>query len=421
MSDLTSLSQDQRFALKILSESQDNLFLTGGAGTGKSFVIQEYLKTADRAKTTIVASTGAAAILVGGRTFHSFFGIGILEGGLLETVERALSRRQVKKRLQDCKTIIIDEISMIPGQALMAAEWVSRKARGNSTPWGGLRIIAVGDFYQLPPVSRGGTQKDWAFLSETWDQSEFRPVILKEIKRTQDLELANALSEIRLGKISQEVSQYFASKVSADHKNFKGTRLFTRRDSVEGFNETRLAELPGEVKVFETQYTSEDSKNRDKVQKDSPLPIKLRLKKGALVMLRSNDPEGRWVNGSLGTLTHISDETLTIDLFSKKSITLSQFRFEQLDADGKIIGSARNFPINLAYATTIHKAQGMTLDQMRVDLQGAWEHGQAYVALSRAKSGKSIHLSHWNPDSIILDPLVRDFSREIMASSTAEV
>ena len=150
----------------------ENVFVTGAAGSGKSFLIERFLRAvaASDEALPVLASTGAAAILVGGRTFHSFFGLGILQGGHQATVDRALKNKRLARRLKKARGVMIDEISMLSGQTLRAAEEIARRALDPERPWGGLRMIAIGDFAQLPPVSNQGV-RDWAFLDPTLDRT----------------------------------------------------------------------------------------------------------------------------------------------------------------------------------------------------------------------------------------------------------
>src|SRR3989344_2635043 len=175
-------------------ERHGNVFLTGAAGTGKSFLLQHYLAGKPTESFPIVASTGVAAVLVGGRTFHSFFGLGILEGGPDATVLRALRSRKLIDRLNCACCVIIDEVSMLSGTMLKVAETIARRARGSGDPWGGLRIIAVGDFAQLPPVTPDNKDKDWAFLHHVWQESDFQPALLSTVMRTQDIEFLTILN-----------------------------------------------------------------------------------------------------------------------------------------------------------------------------------------------------------------------------------
>ena len=162
-------------------DSKRNVFLTGAAGSGKSFLLQKYLNEKD-ANHPILASTGAAASIIGGRTFHSFFGLGIMQGGPAKTVERALANTKVRNRLRSANTIIIDEISMISSKVFACAESISRQARENRRqPWGGLRVIVVGDGYQLPPVEPNSEETLWAFDHECWDRTDFDTAYLSEL------------------------------------------------------------------------------------------------------------------------------------------------------------------------------------------------------------------------------------------------
>ncbi|MEK7690186.1 MAG: DEAD/DEAH box helicase [Bdellovibrionota bacterium] len=414
-----TLNAGQREAFDRLHAVDTNVFLTGAAGSGKSHLVREFLKSQDKQKFPVIASTGAAAILVGGRTFHSFFGLGIMEGGYQETVDRAVKHWVVSRRLKEIHGVIIDEISMISGIALRAAEEISRLARScGDRPWGGLKVIVVGDFSQLPPVNRMGQPRDWAFLDPVWSESGFVTTSLSEPMRTQDPEFLTILNRIRTGIVDADVQKFLASrtlsfeakKSAADNTRAQvTTRLFPRRDRVDAYNLACLEKLDGPIFTQQTSYFSADPKRLEDIKRNAPVGETLTLKEGALVMLRQNDPEQRFVNGSLGIVRDMKPTCLSIELLSGIDVEIEPTSFSLLDGDGKEQASARNFPVNLAYACTIHKAQGMTLDRMRVDLAGAWEHGQAYVALSRVRTGKSLELDGWSPRSIVIDSAVTGF------------
>jgi ATP-dependent exoDNAse (exonuclease V) alpha subunit len=180
---------------------------------------------------------------------------------------------------------------------------------------------------------------------------------------------------------------------------------------VEAYNRQRLDEFKGQPKEYLTEYRAKKPEYLAAIKKNAPIPETIYLKKGALVMLRQNDPDRRWVNGSLGTIRKMESERLSVSLLSGPDVDVEPVSFSHLDGDGKEQATARNFPVTVAYATTIHKAQGMTIDQLRVDLRGAWEHGQAYVALSRAKSAAGLNLDGWSPQSVVIDRSVIDFFR----------
>lgn len=388
-------------------ERQGNIFLTGAAGTGKSFLLEKYLVHKPSEAFPVVASTGAAAVLIGGRTFHSFFGLGIMEGGLEATVLRAMRSRKLVHRMQVAYCIVIDEISMLSGATLQAAERIARHARNINEPWGGLRIIAVGDFAQLPPVTPGADMKDWAFQHPVWKESAFQPALLSTVMRTHDADFLDILNFVRAGIVNDDVRQFLEEHRVSLSDDAEGTRLYPHRAKADEYNVRRLHSIPGTLHSFKTHYEG-DERVLESAQRSLPISDTLLIKEGALVMMRKNDVTGeqRYVNGSLGHIRNVSEEVLTIHLMSGRTIDVEKEKFSTLDGDGNELMSAWNFPITLAWATTIHKAQGASLDSMIVDLSALWEPGQAYVALSRVRSAKGLHIERWSPSSIRAEPLV---------------
>ncbi len=406
---LCALTPCQADALDLLKKTSDNIFVTGGAGSGKSFLMRRFLTDKDRKFFPIVASTGAAAVLVGGRTFHSFFGLGIMEGGVDKTVERALGESKLVKRLQKIEGFVLDEVSMISGSVLATAEMICRKARKQQKPWGGARVIAVGDFAQLPPVAQYGTQKDWAFLNEVWDYSDFKMALLKTIARTKDPDYIRVLNFVRAGDFNDEVELYLNRRTRSLDEVADIPRLLPKRDMADRYNQERLSRLKTTLRSFKTEYTGQ-TWAIEQLKKNSPIPEILHLKEGALVMIRVNDPLMKYVNGSLGTVLKMDEEHITIKLKSgTREVELEVAEFSVLNADGNRVASAKNFPLTLSYATTIHKAQGSTMDEMVCDLRGLWEPGQAYVALSRLRSGDGLNLMGWDKTSFRVDSDVTRF------------
>jgi ATP-dependent DNA helicase PIF1 len=403
-------TNDQQAALECLGSSA-NVFLTGAAGTGKSTVLKEARKrNFDTSETAILASTGTAAILVGGRTFHSFFGLGILEGGFDATVARAVSHRGIAKRLTKARTVIIDEVSMLGAKELDAAEAIARKVRKVSAPWGGLRVVFVGDFAQLPPVTRQGEERAWAFHSAAWRAAEVSVVDLKEVVRSNVAEWNKVLGAVRKGTLNAESDQQLRQLVRPVDVDFSGTRLFSRRHQVDTINQERLSRLGGKEHVFPTIYSGRAPKV-DELKRNAPIPEILVLKERALVMFRNNHPDSTWVNGSLGHVQAISAKEIKVELLSGKVVEVEPVDFSVLDAEGSVAAVATNFPLSLSWACTIHKAQGATLDRAHVDLKGVWEHGQAYVALSRVRSPEALSLEGWSKNVVRIDPQVSQFYR----------
>jgi len=404
--ELDALNPDQKQALELLS-SGENIFLTGGAGCGKSYVVRHFMKDVIPKQMPILASTGAAAVLLGGRTFHSFFGLGIMEGGFEATFQRVSNDKRLLKRLSEVEGVILDEVSMIPGEALRLAETLSRVARKSDLPWGGMRMIAVGDFAQLPPVTRTG-QRDWAFQSEAWSQSGFIPYKLTHNERIQDESYLSVLNKVRVGTVDSEVRSFLDAHQFEHDDTDLATRLFSRRDQSLTYNLERLSDIESEEVMIPSIYFGSE-KHQEMLMKQGPVPVQLQLKVGAEVMFIQDDPQKRWVNGTRGTVVSIEDDKIVVEKRQGRDVTAEKQQFSYLDADGQIVASVIQFPLTLAYATTIHKSQGATLDELWCDLSNLWEPGQAYVALSRLRYSRGLKILKWSPNSIKVDPFVRQF------------
>ena len=401
------LSNDQTVAMDLL-KSPDNVFITGEAGSGKSYVVREFISGQSRKSLPVLASTGSAAVLVGGRTFHSFFGLGIMEGGRAKTLQKALSDKRLRKRLNDCEAFVVDEVSMLSGTTLSVAEEICRELRENDEPWGGLRVIAVGDFAQLPPVDRFSSQKPWAFLDPVWKNTNFNTVCLKQNMRSNNADFLTVLNDVRAGKVCANTENFLNSKTDGDLEEFDGTRLFPLRKQTDSFNEWELGKLDETEVVIPTQYYGSEPAIQA-LKKSAPISDILVVKNNAFVMLRQNDPKKRWVNGSTGHIREINDSTIMIELLNGRVVEIEKFAFSMLNADGLVTATATNFPISLAYATTIHKSQGMTIDKLMVNLDSLWEPGQAYVALSRVIDPDNLKIQSWSRSSIKSDPEVTQF------------
>ena len=407
----TILSKEQKLALE-LCQSGENIFLTGGAGSGKSFVVKEFMQKLDPKEMPILASTGAAAVLLGGRTFHSFFGLGIMEGGPQATLNRVMKDSKTMKRLRHVEGVIIDEISMIPGEALRVAEALAQQAKESTLPWGGLRIIAVGDFGQLPPVTKYGQKRDWCFLTDTWQKTDFQNCALHFNQRIQDDEFLKVLADVRDGNLSA-LARSFLEEHTQDHdEDHPGTRLFPRRDLSENYNQKKLAEIPEDEYVVDSIYIGEQ-RYIDILAKSAPVPAQLKLKVGCRILFLKNDPQKKYVNGTRGTLVHHESDHLIVRKDNGREIKAEKISFALLDADGNVKASVIQYPVNLAYATTIHKSQGATLDELWCDLGSLWEPGHAYVALSRLREPSGLHIVRWSPRSFIVDPAVQKFYKNL--------
>jgi hypothetical protein len=409
------LSPGQKAALKKMS-GLANCFISGVAGSGKSTVVNEFRRGAG-AQYDVVASTGLAALLVSGRTFHSFFGLGILEGGPQKAIERAVRNRKVQERVLNCDGVIIDEISMISGELFCCADEICRAITGNKdAPWGGVKIIAVGDFAQLPPISKDKNKirPDFAFHSRSWMLSDFQNFFFTKVHRTADIDYLSVLNEVRNGKLTQRNIEWLKSKCT-DNPPEDIPHLLPRRSQVDSFNRKKLADLPGTAVAIETTYQG-DEKLCLRLLEDAPIPKTLYLKPGALVIMRANDSAGRWVNGSVVTIKKIAEEVITVIDTSGRELMVEKFEYKILGDDREVIALVRNFPMTLGWAMTIHKSQGCTLDAGVIDLGGLFDYGQGYVALSRFKSPGNLYIRAFNRDSILASSEVMEFYRSITSA-----
>lgn len=370
----------------------ENVFITGGAGTGKSTLINQWISMEPRFH-AICASTGVAAVLINGCTFHSFFGLPPWQADA-----NALAAAALKKPLEllrSVNAVVIDEVSMLDGTLFAAADKVAKAIKGNREPFGGMRVVVVGDFFQLPPVKK----KLWAFESKAWQECDFLHINLTEFVRQSDADFLSVLNDVRLGECTPRVEKFLNSRVGKADDSVP--RVHARNADVDKFNRGKLSKLTTKIVAIPTEYSGYEDV-RDKF----PIPKVLELKPGALVMIRRNG-EG-YVNGTLGTFV---DEGI-VDTANGR-IYLDKVRFEYRNGNNKVVASATNYPLSLAWATTIHKSQGATLDRGLLELSNLWEAGQAYVALSRIKTPDGVFISGWDKGSIMADKAVKKYYENI--------
>lgn len=381
------LSSEQEAVLLSIA-SGNNVLVTGSAGTGKSTILRE-LSRRYGGSLAITASTGIAAVNVGGMTIHSWAGLGLGEMSAEELAEQIYSRRgKVYRRIVSTERLAIDEISMIHGDLFQKIEQVFRVIRENHRPFGGMQLILFGDFLQLPPVSKQEECK-FAFQSNAWASADIRVHCLKQVFRQQDQAFAAALNEIRLGNLSEDVRRMLRDRLNAEDPNpdVKAVTIYTHNTDVDATNLAELQKLPGPEKQYAAADTGEPSALKT-LQKNCLAPEILRLKTGAQVMLLQNiDPIAGLANGSIGTV--IAFDSLyghPVVRFQNETVLTMDYHHWSLKNGDEILAERRQFPLRLAWAISAHKSQGMTLDKVAVHLDRAFECGQSYVALSRAKS-----------------------------------
>jgi ATP-dependent exoDNAse (exonuclease V) alpha subunit len=385
--------------LEALCEKRSPILITGKAGTGKSTLIKELLRDGG-IRQVVLAPTGVAALHVGGQTIHSFFRI---PPSLNDRSHISPIRGRQAVLIKELERIIIDEISMVRADLLDIVDLVLRNTRRKNTPFGGVHIVMVGDFYQLPPIVSWAEQEvyeklyenKYVFSANVFKEIRLKTVELQHVFRQQEKEFVDLLGNIREGRNVAESIGYLNERCVGAHRDGRIPLLLTARNiTANEYNMKELNNLPGEMFTYNGKTAGEFNMTKDKF----PAPEVLYLKEGARIMMVKNDVNNRrWVNGSLGTVQSLTSDAIYVDLDQGNQTwkvvqnTWERYVYSLDPTDNtiskKIVGKYTQFPLQLAWASTIHKAQGLTLDDVRLDLStGNFECGQTYVALSRVTS-----------------------------------
>ncbi|GBP40011.1 ATP-dependent DNA helicase PIF1 [Eumeta japonica] len=389
--------------------SGKNVFFTGSAGTGKSFLLKRIITALPPDVTVATASTGVAACHIGGTTLHAFAGIGDGSGTVEHLCERALKTPLVVQKWRKCKHLIIDEISMVEGSFFEKLESVARHIRKNEKPFGGIQLILCGDFLQLPPVvDKNKTMKRFCFQSPCWDKCIDLCFELKEVHRQKDQEFVSILNNIRIGRVTKEINNRLlktaTQKIEGD--GILATRLCSHTNDSRMINDSKLKDLDGEEKIF----SSQDSDNATTLLDIQTIaPSKLVLKIGAQVMLLKNiNVNAGLVNGARGVVVKFEEGLPVVRFKNKKEYTTHSERWYVKNSNGSLL-CRKQIPLNLAWAFSIHKSQGLTLDCVEMSLSKIFEAGQAYVALSRAQSLDALRVLDFDSRHVWADPHVLEF------------
>ena len=397
------LTPENRFRAAALGG--DNCFLTGAGGTGKSTQLRALIAECPR-RFSITAPTGVAALNVGGMTIHRFTGMLLGPAAGQSTEEYFLQlqrdpRRSILagfNRVKRCEVLVIDEISMLPGRVFEFVEFLFRRLRGRDVPFGGCQVIATGDFLQLPPVRKGETEPyDWAFQSPAWAVAGFRTFLLEKVRRQDEPGFVRALADFRVGQVWGDSARILQSRVRSNPPSTM-PRLFTHNVQVDKWNNFQLSELAGEETVLHAEQSGPELQ-REFLTRNLLTPATLHLKPGALVMftVNKNEPgrnEPAFVNGQIGTVEAVEPGAVLVKAKTGAVIRVERFtwRYDQQDDDA---ASFSQFPLRLAWAMTIHKAQGLTLESAYLDIRAAREPGQAYVAVSRVRTLAGLNFKEW--------------------------
>ena len=392
-------------------QSGKNVFLTGAPGAGKTYVLNQYLEYLKKygVNAAITAPTGIAASHISGMTLHSFFGIGIKERLSSYDIENLTEKKYLWDRMKNLKVLVIDEVSMLSPTLFESIDAILRTFKFSSEPFGGVQVILVGDFFQLPPISKNNPDKKFIFQSDVWNELSPITCYLGTSHRHEDETLLKILNEIRTNTVSEDSMNYFRGRYN---KNPEGTssitKLYTHNADVDVINTRELAKIEAIPKKYQANTTGA-KKWLERVFSSSLVIPELSLKIGALVFFIKNNYEKGYINGTLGTVIDFDVFGVPIiETHDGKTIKAERMDWNFSDADGKIMATISQIPLRLAWAITVHKSQGMTLDAAEIDLSRAFEPGQGYVALSRIKSLSGLKLMGLNDVALSIDPLVLD-------------
>ncbi len=412
------MTQDE--ALTILKTGA-NVFLTGEPGAGKTHTINAYvayLRTMG-IEPAITASTGIAATHIGGMTIHSYSGIGIRNSLDPYELDKLVTNEYIAKRVGKTRVLIIDEISMLNATTLSMVEAVCREVKQNSQAFGGMQVILVGDFFQLPPIQKIQTQKNnnqlfadaplghFAYESHAWQKLSPLVCYITEQHRQDDAEFLSVLSAVRANTVTSEhievlnTRQTIYEDVSEDM-----TKLFSHNADVDRINRDALYKIPGGMHEHKMQSSGREVLVAALV-KGCLSPETLYLKRGAVVMFTKNNQKDGYANGTLGVIDDFDSVTHypIVRTRDEKLITVEPADWI-VEENGKIKAQISQIPLRLAWAITVHKSQGMSLDEAVMDLSQVFEYGQGYVALSRVRKLSGLHLLGMNATALKVHPQI---------------
>lgn len=396
------MTQDK--ALEILKSGR-NVFLTGEPGAGKTHTIGRFVEWMDEEgiEYAITASTGIAASHLDGSTIHSWSGLGISRGLQKPQLDAIGRKTYVIERIRLVRTLVIDEISMLDAVALNDINAILQVAHKNKLPFGGIQVIFVGDFFQLPPVSRyDQAPAKFAFQSEAWAAAEPVVCYLTEQHRQSDAEFLEILTAMRAGTTTQAHKDRL---IACQLTGKPDTQLFTHNADVDQLNKAELAKLKGKEQVYMMQAGG-DEYLIETLKKSCLSPERLVLKVGAVVMFTRNNFNAGYVNGSIGKITKFEHGDPVVQLLDGSIVRPELAKWSIRKRRGEDKAWIKQIPLRLAWAITVHKSQGMSLDSALVDLSSTFEFGQGYVAISRVRTLQGLHLKGINEKAFLMHPVV---------------
>jgi len=396
-----------------------SVFLTGAPGAGKTYVLNEFIRQASRQgkNVAVTASTGIAATHIGGTTIHSWSGLGIKDFLTDWDRERLQGTDRLIKRYNATDVLVIDEVSMLHGQRLNMVSEVAKLLRKNDAPFGGLQVILVGDLFQLPPITRGNGPVDFVHLSAAWQELDPKICYLTEQHRQDSGDgLLDLLEAMRRGDINEmheaALQERLREKRSSDQAV---TRLYSHNMDVDSINQRHLKEIDRDAKMYQMQTSGQAAKIETLV-KSVLAPETLELKIGAEVMFVANNFASGYVNGTRGRVLDFVDDLPLVALPNGRELKVERHSWK-LEEDGKTRAEVAQLPLRLAWAITIHKSQGMSLDAAEIDLSRSFTPGMGYVALSRVRSMDGVYLNGINQTALLMHPAIHMFDQDLRSSS----
>jgi ATP-dependent DNA helicase PIF1 len=403
----------QNDALTILKMGH-NVFLTGAPGAGKTHTLRAYISylKENNIDVAITASTGIAATHLGGTTIHSWSGLGIKDDLTDYDIDILESRKYLWDRYQSVKVLIIDEISMLHHFRFDLLDKLARSFKRNSMPFGGLQVVICGDFFQLPPVSRlGEPDAHFSYRSKVWNEMDLKICYLSEQHRQNDEGFLEILHAIREDRVDESVVEYLKKRGGKNLEiDILATKLSTHNVDVDGINDRELEKIKGSTKIY--NMTSKGKANFVEVLKKSCLaPERLVLRVGARVMFVKNSFDKKYANGTLGKVEGFSSSGFPqVRTLNGKTVDALPTSWV-IEEDGKMKAEITQVPLRLAWAITVHKSQGMSLDAAEIDLSRSFVSGMGYVALSRLRTISGLKLIGLNGDALRVHPDVLEVDK----------
>ncbi len=379
-------SMKQSDALEILKKGH-NVFLTGAPGSGKTFLLNKfiaYLRTTQKT-IAITASTGIAATHMNGVTLHSWSGLGIKENITDQEIKGLMKRRYLFKRIRKTNVLIIDEVSMLKASQFDAVDKICQYFKASFLPFGGMQVVLSGDFFQLPPIDRGG-EADFITESYAWKNLGIKVCYLQEQFRYNDEKLAALLTSIRENDVELSKRILMGKKVTNSAMFASATKLYTHNVDVDAQNNQELGKIDEQEVIYSMQCHGKPEV-AEILKKSCLSPETLVLKKGAQVMFIKNNFDEGYVNGTQGIVTDFDALGMPIiETLGGEKVVASKASWKIEDEEGKTVAEINQIPLRLAWAITVHKSQGMNLDCAQIDLSKCFVKGMGYVALSRLRS-----------------------------------